>query len=503
MSWASRRGAALGSRASQDRWGSFETSRNAGTWRSRRGGRAWRARTAAVLVNQKRGRRRACRRPCAAAGRGRRSVCDFLEQAHESPRARPVDAGALADARLARGLGAAPRRPPSARRERAAPRKERASKFLPAAVAEQDLDDAPRAFVLPELGGPQVLSGLRPPSEPLRELQSQEPLRDLARHDKTPPAAPAPREADAVPPPPACISKQTRVPSQDLEPGSPAAQRQPHLAARDFVKSGRQPRALRAFLRLYYPLRRAARRRTSSSVMIERVVPGPGAARGQRSAARHFSHPLSTPVRDSARRQIAPTRARRRHTSRVVAQTWPSAIALFSASRAASTASRRRSQGSTVLQPVARPWPPSVPDVVAWTKRGPRAAPKAGAVGWRRRSFRRRKPSISCRVGQRSTQGSSSWCWTIQDACAAPVRASESQRRCTSVHGTGAPPIWCSGRWRRLWPSSWLKASVLQPVSTCFFASEPTTASRRTTPRRDRGDTSRQREQQTRLAVSR
>mmetsp|Transcript_20078 Transcript_20078/g.56978 ORF Transcript_20078/g.56978 Transcript_20078/m.56978 type:complete len:255 (+) Transcript_20078:30-794(+) len=131
-------------------------------------------------------------------------------------RARPVDAGALADARLARGLGAAAPRPRLAGRggrERAAPRKERASKFLPAAVAEQDLDDALRAFVLPELGGPQVLTDLRPPSEPLRELQSQEPLRDLARHDKTPPAAPAPREADAVPPPPACISKQTRVPS--------------------------------------------------------------------------------------------------------------------------------------------------------------------------------------------------------------------------------------------------------------------------------------------------
>ena len=34
--------------------------------------------------------------------------------------------------------------------------------------------------------------------------------------------------------------------------------------------------------------------------------------------------------------------ARRRHLLMVVAQTWPSAIALFSASRAASTASRRR-----------------------------------------------------------------------------------------------------------------------------------------------------------------
>ena len=56
--------------------------------------------------------------------------------------ARPVDAGALADARLARGLGAAPPRPRLPRRERPAPRGDRASKFLPAAVAEEDLDDA-------------------------------------------------------------------------------------------------------------------------------------------------------------------------------------------------------------------------------------------------------------------------------------------------------------------------------------------------------------------------
>ena len=104
-----------------------------------------------------------------------------------------------------------------------------------------------------------------------------------------------------------------------------------------------------------------------------------------RSAARHFIQPLSTPVRDSARRQIAPTRARRRHLLMVVAQTWPSAMALFSASRAASTASRRRlgldSPRASRARRSRRPSRPSSRGRSAARARRRRPAPSAGGGG--------------------------------------------------------------------------------------------------------------------------